>query len=212
MEYELQWQNCKKKKCSTHFWLVTIKSLMPLCFFFFLHFFYLSFFFGQFRPTALFYSYSFFLLQTHSTTKSPTVFYLSLFFFLVFSVFLFFYFTHSTMFTNQTHNHGSESLVPFETPFISIIGLILDNHIYKPSHHSSLFWFGCLWDYVYMFKRVCICGFWAVGKRKKKSETCSGAGSGREISLLLGCVKWFYGVHRCKIYFLLGFVMVKAEQ
>ena len=180
--------------------------------FFFLHFFYLSFFFGQFRPTALFYSYSFFLLQTHSTTKSPTVFYLSLFFFLVFSFFLFFYFTHSTMFTNQTHNHGSESLVPFETPFISIIGLILDNHIYKPSHHSSLFWFGCLWDYVYMFKRVCICGFWAVGKRKKKSETCSGAGSGREISLLLGCVKWFYGVHRCKIYFLLGFVMVKAEQ
>ena len=93
---------------------------------------------------------------------------LSLFFFLVFSFFLFFYFTHSTMFTNQTHNHGSESLVPFETPFISIIGLILDNHIYKPSHHSSLFWFGCLWDYVYMFKRVCICGFWAVGKRKKK--------------------------------------------
>ena len=59
------------------FWLVTIKSLMPLCFFFF-PFLYLSFFFGQFRPTALFFSYSFFLLQTHSTTKSPTVFSLSL--------------------------------------------------------------------------------------------------------------------------------------
>ena len=148
----------------------------------------------------------------HQVTNGFLSLSLFLFFFLVFSFFLFFYFTHSTMFTNQTHNHGSESLVPFETPFISIIGLILDNRIYKPSHHSSLFWFGCLWDYVYMFKRVCICGFWAVGKRKKKSETCSGAGSGREISLLLGCVKWFYGVHRCKIYFLLGFVIVKAEQ
>ena len=202
----------KKKNCSTHFWLVTIKSLMPLCFFFsslFLSFFLLR----TIPPNGPFFFLFFFSSSDplhHQVTNGFLS--LSLFFFLVFSFFLFFYFTHSTMFTNQTHNHGSESLVPFETPFISIIGLILDNHIYKPSHHSSLFWFGCLWDYVYMFKRVCICGFWAVGKRKKKSETCSGAGSGREISLLLGCVKWFYGVHRCKIYFLLGFVMVKAEQ
>ena len=63
-----------------------------------------------------------------------------------------------------------------------------------------------------MFKRVCICGFWVVGKRNFFFETWSGAGSGREISLLLGFVKWFCGVHRRKNYFLLGFVMVKAEQ
>ena len=63
-----------------------------------------------------------------------------------------------------------------------------------------------------MFKRVCICGFWVVGKRKKNFETWSGARSGREISLLLGFVKWFCGVHRRKICFLLGFVMVNAEQ
>ena len=138
MEYELQWQSCKKKKLYDPF-LTCHYQVINATLLFFFPFLYLSFFFGQFRPTALFFSYSFFLLQTHSTTKSPTVFSLSLFFFLVFSFFLFFYFTHSTMFTNQTHNHGSESLVPFETPFISIIGLILDNHIYKPSHHSSLF-------------------------------------------------------------------------
>ena len=65
--------------------------------------------------------------------------------------------------------------------------------------------FICLKGFVYV-----VFGLWVRGK--KISETCSGAGSGREISLLLGCVKWFYGVHRCKIYFLLGFVMVKAEQ
>ena len=33
---------------------------------------------------------------------------------------------------------------------------------------------GYPWVYVFMFKRVCICCFWAVGKRGKKSETWSG--------------------------------------
>ena len=37
-----------------------------------------------------------------------------------------------------------------------------------------VFWVGYLWVYVFMFKRVCICCFWAVGKRGKKSETWSG--------------------------------------
>ena len=61
-----------------------------------------------------------------------------------------------------------------------------------------------------MFKRVCICGFWAMVKRKKNPKL----GVGRE-------EKWswkregnqslarFCGVHRRKICFLLGFVMVK---
>ena len=65
--------------------------------------------------------------------------------------------------------------------------------------------FVCLKGFVYV-----VFGLWV--REKKNFETWSGAGSGREISLLLGFVKWFCGVHRRKSYFLLGFVMVKAEQ
>ena len=82
MEYELQWQSCKKKKLYDPFLTCHYQVINATLLFFFLPFFYLSFFFGQFRPTALFFSYSFFLLQTHSTTKSPTVFSLSLSLFL----------------------------------------------------------------------------------------------------------------------------------
>ena len=113
----------KKKNCSTHFWLVTIKSLMPLCFFFFFPFF-------------------IFLSSSDNSAQRP-------FFFLI----LFFFFRPTPPPSHQRFSISLSLSLSLLFPsffFLSLLLLHPLHHVHQSNPQPWLRIFGSLWNPIHL--------------------------------------------------------------